>query len=455
MDEPTNRQQQPRAGIDPSRSDPALPVARKRRWGRLIVWLLILLLVVGLAVRLLHKPAAQHGTGGGGRHHHGGTAMGDNGPQPVAVATARTGDMPVILTELGTVTSLANITVQSQISGYLLKVLFTEGQEVKKGDLLAQVDPRLYQATLTQYEGNLVRDQALLKQALADNARYTLLLSQHSIAAQTAQNQQYVVGQYQGAVKTDEGEIASAKQNLAYCDIVSPIDGRVGLRQVDQGNYITSNETNGLVVVTQLKPISVIFALPEAQIADVVAQMRDGKSLVVDAYDRTNTVKLSAGTVLTLDNTIDTSTGTVRVRATFPNEDEALFPNQFVNARLHLETLHNVVLVPNAALQTGPDGSFVYVVQPDHTVKTVPVKTGTVGGADVVIENGLKAGDVVVTDGTDRLKAGAKVTIPAETPAAATKGATPGAGHRHHRQGGNQSGDQGSDQGGHPGGGNG
>ena len=362
--------------------------------------------------------------------------MGDGGPQPVAVASARTGDMPVVLTELGTVTSLANITVQSQISGYLLKVLFTEGQEVRKGDLLAQVDPRLYQATLTQYEGNLVRDQALLKQALADNARYTLLLGQHSIAAQTAQNQQYVVGQYQGAVKTDEGEIASAKQNLAYCNIISPIDGRVGLRQVDQGNYITSGETNGLVVVTQLKPISVIFALPEAQIADVVAQMRDGKSLVVDAYDRTNTVKLSTGTVLTLDNTIDTSTGTVRVRATFPNVDEQLFPNQFVNARLNLQTLHDVVLVPNASLQTGPDGTFVYVVQPDHTVKTVPVKTGTVGGADVVIESGLKAGDVVVTDGTDRLKSGSKVMIPAETPAPAGNDAAPGAVQHHRRQGG-------------------
>lgn len=403
--------------------DPVRP-RRRRIW---IVWLIVLLLVALVAFALLHKrqPAA---TGAhGGRHRA--SAAGESGPQPVSVTKARTGDMPVVLTELGTVTSLANITVQSQISGYLLQVNFTEGQEVHNGDQLALVDPRLYEATLTQDEGNLIRDQALLKQALADNARYLLLLSQHSIAAQTAQNQQYVVGQYQGAVRTDEGQIASAKQNIAYCHILSPIDGVVGLRQVDQGNYISSALTNGLVVVTQIRPISVIFSLPETNIEDVQTQLKAGQTLSVDAYDRTNSVKLASGMLLTLDNTIDTSTGTVRVRASFPNDDGKLFPNQFVNARLNLKVLHDAVLVPNAAIQTGPQGNFVYVVQPDDTVQVAQVKTGTAGTADVVVTSGLKAGDTVVIDGTDRLKAGAKITIPAEQkPGAAGDGK-----HRRHK----------------------
>ena len=429
MDEPINlppaadRRRDAASLPTASPGDPVRP-RRRRIW---IVWLIVLLLVALVAFALLHKrqPAA---TGAhGGRHRA--AASGDSGPQPVSVAKARTGDMPVVLTELGTVTSLANITVQSQISGYLLQVNFTEGQEVHKGDQLALVDPRLYEATLTQDEGNLIRDQALLKQALADNARYLLLLSQHSIAAQTAQNQQYVVGQYQGAVRTDEGQIASAKQNIAYCHILSPIDGVVGLRQVDQGNYISSALTNGLVVVTQIRPISVIFSLPETDIGDVQTQLKAGQTLSVDAYDRTNSAKLASGTLLTLDNTIDTSTGTVRVRATFPNDDGKLFPNQFVNARLNLKVLHDAVLVPNAAIQTGPQGNFVYVVQPDDTVQIAQVKTGTAGTADVVVTSGLKAGDTVVIDGTDRLKAGAKITIPAEQkPGAAGDGK-----HRRHK----------------------
>ncbi len=439
MDEPTNLppggDRQPGTAAprpDTTRYAAAPPRRRSRRW---IVWLILALLAALLAYALLHRqqPAA---TGQGGRHHAAGGpgggpggAGGDSGPQPVSVTKARTGDMPVVLTELGTVTSLANITVQSQISGYLLQVNFTEGQEVHKGDQLALVDPRLYEATLIQDEGNLIRDQALLKQAMADNARYLLLLSQHSIAAQTAQNQQYVVGQYQGTVRTDEGQIASAKQNIAYCHILSPIDGVVGLRQVDQGNYITSSLTNGLVVVTQIRPISVLFSLPETNIEDVQEQMKAGQTLSVDAYDRTDSTKLASGTLLTLDNTIDTSTGTVRVRASFPNDDGKLFPNQFVNARLNLKVLHGVVLVPNAAIQTGPQGPFVYVVQPDNTVQVSQVKTGTAGATDVVVTSGLKAGDTVVIDGTDRLKAGSKITIPAEQ-----KPGAAGAAHQHHHR---------------------
>ncbi|WP_419730106.1 MdtA/MuxA family multidrug efflux RND transporter periplasmic adaptor subunit [Lichenicola sp.] len=415
---------------------PALPPAtpggapprRRRRW---LPWLILLLVIAVIAAALLrpvHKPAPT----GGHRHGGGGAAAGGAAAaQPVSVAKAVAGDMPVVLTQLGTVTSLATITVQSQISGYLLEVNFKEGQEVHKGDQLALVDPRLYLATLTQYEGALVRDTALLKQSQADYARYQLLLRQKSIASQTAENQIFVVEQYQGDVRTDEGQIASAKQNIAYCHILSPIDGRVGLRQVDAGNYITSGEANGLVVVTEIHPISVIFSIPEDDIPDVAAAMRAGQALSVDAYDRTNTIKLASGTVETIDNTIDATTGTVRLRATFANADESLFPNQFVNARLLLKVLHNAVLVPNSAIQTGPQGNFVYLVKPDDTVEVRQVKTGTADTSNVVVTSGLAAGETVVTDGTDKLKTGSKITVPGTTPAAAPTATDKPHHHRH------------------------
>ena len=417
------------APLPPPGAPVGTPQKRRRRW---LPWLILLIVIAVIAAALLRpatKPAAT------GSHRHGaGAANGAPGAaQPVSVAKAATGDMPVVLTQLGTVTSLATITVQSQISGYLLEVNFKEGQEVHKGDQLALVDPRLYLATLTQYEGALVRDTALLKQAQADYARYQLLLRQKSIASQTAENQIFVVQQYQGDVRTDEGQIASAKQNIAYCHILSPIDGRVGLRQVDAGNYITSAATNGLVVVTEIHPISVIFSIPEDDIPDVSAAMRAGQALTVDAYDRTNTVKLASGTVETIDNTIDATTGTVRLRSTFANADESLFPNQFVNARLLLKVLHNAVLVPNSAIQTGPQGNFVYAVKPDNTVEVRQVKTGTADTANVVVTNGLAAGETVVTDGTDKLKTGSKITVPANNPPAAAPDAAAKPHHRHQK----------------------
>ena len=399
---------------------------RKRRsW---LPWLILLLLVGAVAYALL-RPRAQVAGGG---HHSGAAAGSEAAPQPVSVAVAHAGDMPVVLTQLGTVTSLATITVQSQISGYLLEVNFKEGQEVHKGDQLALVDPRLYEATLTQYEGALIRDTALLKQSQADYARYQTLLRQKSIAAQTAENQIFVVGQYQGDVRTDQGQIASAKQNIAYCRITSPIDGRVGLRQVDAGNYITSSATNGLVVVTQIHPISVIFTIPEDDIPELTSQLKAGTSLSVDAYDRTNSTKLASGRVETIDNTIDASTGTVRLRSIFQNDDDSLFPNQFVNARLLLKTLHNAVLVPNGAIQTGPQGNFVYVVKPDSTVEVRQVKTSTASGTEIVISFGLAVGDKVVTDGTDKLKSGSKITIPGPAPAVDPNAPAPTQHHRHH-----------------------
>ncbi|MGI4746684.1 MAG: MdtA/MuxA family multidrug efflux RND transporter periplasmic adaptor subunit [Janthinobacterium lividum] len=439
MDEPTRIRDRDNRVPDASTAASPPPISpgifrRRRRW---LPWLIILLVVGVIAYALLRPQTKPAATGG---RHHGGTAGkaadGTAEAQPVSEAVARTGDMPVVLTQLGTVTSLATITVQSQISGYLLEVNFTEGQEVHKGDQLALVDPRLYIATLTQYEGNLIRDTALLKQAQADYARYQLLLRQKSIASQVAENQIFVVGQYQGAIRTDEGQIASAKQNIAYCHILSPIDGRVGLRQVDAGNYITSSATNGLVVVTQVHPISVIFTIPEDNIPALQAQMKAGTRLEVDAYDRTNTLKLASGTVQTIDNTIDTSTGTVRIRSIFTNTDDALFPNQFVNARLLLQTLHNAVLIPSGAIQTGPQGNFVYLVQADSTVAVRPIKTSTANATDTVITDGLVVGDKVVTDGTDKLRTGSKVMVPSAAPAAVP--AAPDKAAHHHRHGGDQ-----------------
>ena len=414
---PTRQPRQPPVPHAPRPGDSLPPPrGRRRRW---LPWL-ILLIAAGVIAFALLRPRPHAVPAGGHRHSRaGGLAA---AAQPVTEAVARSGDMPVVLTELGTVTSLATITVQSQIAGYLLEVNFHEGQEVRKGDQLALVDPRLYIATLTQYEGDLKRDTATLKEAQIDLARYQLLQRQRSIASQTAEDQVYVVGQDEGAVLLDQGQIASAKQNIAYCHILSPIDGRVGLRQIDAGNYITSAETNGLVVVTQIHPISVIFSIPEDDIPALQAQMKAGAPLAVDAYDRANTIKLASGSVETIDNTIDTSTGTVRIRANFQNADGTLFPNQFVNARLLLQTLHDAVLIPNGAIQTGPQGNFVYLVQPDSTVAVRPIKTGTASTTDTVVSSGLAAGDTVVTDGTDKLKTGSRVMVPGAPPPAIAPG---------------------------------
>ena len=406
--------------------EPARPRGRRRRWWP---WLILVLAVGAIGYALL-RPRVQHAPTG--RHRRDASAGQAAAAQPVTEAVAHIGDMPVVLTQLGTVTSLATITVQSQITGYLLEVNFHEGQEVHRGEQLALVDPRLYIAQLTQDEGNLKRDTATLHEAQTDLARYQLLQRQKSIAAQTAEDQVYVVGQAEGAVLLDQGQIASAKQNIAYCHILSPIDGRVGLRQVDAGNYITSSATNGLVVVTQIHPISVIFTIPEDDIPAMQAQLLAGATLQVDAYDRTNTMKLASGSVETIDNTIDTSTGTVRIRANFPNADGTLFPNQFVNAQLLLQTLHGVVLIPNGAIQTGPQGNFVYLVQPDSTVAVRPIRTGTASATETVILSGLAANDKVVTDGTDKLKTGSKVMVPNAPPSAGAPGGSPHA-HRHPR----------------------
>ncbi|WP_455774331.1 MdtA/MuxA family multidrug efflux RND transporter periplasmic adaptor subunit, partial [Burkholderia stabilis] len=360
-----------------------------------------------------------------------------NVPQPVQVATATQGEMPIVLSALGTVTPLANVTVKTQLSGYLQSVAFQEGQIVKKGDVLAQIDPRPYQVSLENAEGTHARDSALLATARLDLKRYQTLLSQDSIASQTVDTQASLVKQYEGAVKTDQAAIDSAKLNLTYARITAPVSGRVGLRQVDPGNYVTPGDSNGIVVITQLQPMSVIFTTSEDNLPQIVKQVNAGQKLSVTAYNRNNTVPLETGSLATLDNQIDTSTGTVKLRANFDNKEGMLFPNQFVNTRLLVDVMRNATIVPTSAVLTGSIGQFVYVVKPDNTVTVRKVTIGPVDGERTSIVSGVALGERVVTDGSDRLREGSKISIPADKPkgasgargAGAASGASDTAGH--------------------------
>ncbi|HEX6842029.1 MAG TPA: MdtA/MuxA family multidrug efflux RND transporter periplasmic adaptor subunit, partial [Stellaceae bacterium] len=335
-----------------------------------------------------------------------------NMPMPVVTAAVQQGDMPVRLNALGTVAPLAMVTVRTQINGQLTQIGFKEGQEVSKGDFLAEIDPRPYQAALDQVQGQLLRDQAQLANARRDLARYTKLLAENSIAQQQRDTQEALVHQLEGTVATDQGLLDNAKLNLAYCHIVAPVSGRVGLRQVDPGNYVQVSDANGIVVITQMKPISAIFTLPEDNLPAIVKRLNAGATLPVDAFDRSGATKLASGTLMTIDNQIDPSTGTVKLRAQFDNNDEVLFPNQFVNIQLLVDTLQGATLAPTAAIQRGAPGTFVYVVKPDETVAVQPVKLGPGDAQNVAVLTGLAAGDKVVVDGTDRLRDGAQVTLP-------------------------------------------
>ena len=366
--------------------------------------LLILLIVLFVLIRHGTQTATAPAGGGAGA--------------PMAVNTAKVekGDMQVILNALGTVTPLATVTVRTQINGQLQQIAFTEGQMVKKGDFLAEVDPRPYQAALEQAQGTLIRDQALLKNAQLDAERYVKLVQQDSIASQTRDTQLALVRQDQGIVATDQAAVDTAKLNLDYCHIVSPVTGRVGLRQVDQGNYVTPGDTNGIVVVTELQPISVLFTLPEDNVLQVTKPFHAGQKLAATAMDKGNTVKLADGTLSNIDNQIDTTTGQFKLRAQFDNGDESLFPNQFVNIQLLIDTLRDQMVVPTAAIQRGAPGTFVYTVNPDSTVSVKPVKLGVAQGERQAVVSGLNVGDQVVTDGVDRLRDGAKVVLPGAAP---------------------------------------
>jgi|HubBroStandDraft_1064217.scaffolds.fasta_scaffold64229_2 multidrug efflux system membrane fusion protein len=333
------------------------------------------------------------------------------GPMPVLSAQARAGDMPISLIGLGTVTPLATVTVQSQISGQIMKISFKEGQTVKANDALMLIDPRPYDVALEQAEGALARDKALLANARVDLDRYQTLFSQDSIAEQQLATQKALVAQDEGNVKTDQGQIDAAKLNLTYCHIVSPISGRVGLQQVTLGNYVTPAEPNGLVVVTQLQPITVVFTLPEDDIPPLLKRLQSGATLPVTAYDRTNTQVLATGTLQSIDSQIDNTTGTLKLKAIFPNTDQSLFPQQFVNVVLLLDTLHGATLIPQAGVQRGAPGTYVYVINADQSVSVRKVTLGPGDPTNITVTQGLTPGESVVVDGADKLKDGAKVLL--------------------------------------------
>lgn len=363
-------------------------------------------------------PGAQQA---GGKAGAGRAAGGRRGApmSPVQAATATQQTVPRYLSGLGTAIAANTVTVTSRVDGQLMAIHFTEGQQVKAGDLLAEIDPRPFQVQLTQAQGQLAKDQATLANARRDLARYQQLVKTNLVSHQELDTQASLVQQTEGAIKADQGAVDSAKLQITYSRITAPIDGRVGLKLVDVGNYVTSGSTTGLVVITQTHPIDVVFTLPEGNIADLLKAQKAGP-VSVEAWDRTNQNKLTTGSLLSLDNQIDTATGTIKLKARFANEDDALFPNQFVNARLQVDTLHDAVVIPTAALQMGNEGNFVWTLSEDNKVSKHRVTAGVQDSRQVVISAGLNAGDRVVTDGIDRLTEGMQVEVlaPNDAPAA-------------------------------------
>ena len=385
---------------------PALtrPVARTRRWR----WIAVVVLLIAAAV-------AAWLWFGGGTADPAKAARGKGDPNarsvPVVAAPVRKGTIAVYIDALGTVTPRSTVVVRTRVDGQLVSVAFREGQDVKAGDLLAQIDPRPFEVMLTQANGQMARDQAQLKNAQLDLERYRTLLTQDSISKQQVDTQEALVRQFQGTVATDQGAIDNARLQLTYARITAPISGRVGLRQVDPGNMVHASDSNGLVTIAQIKPMTVIYPVPEDNVPRIIKRTQGGEEVAVDAYDRAGKNKLATGRLLTFDNQIDTTTGTVKLRAEFPNQDGVLFPNQFVNVRMAVETRADATLVPTAAIQRGAPGTFVFLVRQDQTVSVTPVKAGAVEGETTEILSGVEPGNLVVVDGADKLREGSKIEM--------------------------------------------
>jgi multidrug efflux system membrane fusion protein len=393
-DESFNQKHADVPGHPPSDSPPS---GNSRKW----IWILVILiiLVAGFYYVRQSKQRASN-------------SQADPAPRavPVSTAAARQGDIGVYINALGTVTPVYTDTITSRVQGEIVNVFYKEGQLVHKGDPLLDIDTRPYQAQLNEIEGQLAHDQALLNEAKIDLGRYQSAFAQNAIAKQQVDDQEQTVFQYEGTVKNDQGQVENAKLNLVYCHITSPIEGRVGLRLVDPGNMVQANSTTALVVVTQLQPITVIFSVAEDYLPQIQAQLRKGNRMSVDAFDRDQQKKLASGYLLTLDNQIDPTTGTLKLKAIFQNEDGSLFANQFVNARLLVDTLHNAILIPTPAIQRNAQGAFVYIIKPDQTATIGNITVGTTDG-DTAAVQGLEPGEVVTVKGFEKLQDGVKVAV--------------------------------------------
>jgi multidrug efflux system membrane fusion protein len=387
---------------------PLLPFTSRRRFYVLLLLLLVLVIVVA-GFYFQQSSTLPDGKSVPGKGMHGFEEA--DAASAVSIETVTQADFPVYLKGLGTVTALRTVIVKPRVDGELVRIAFTEGQMVKQGDLLAEIDPRPFQIQLQQVEGQMLRDEALLKNAQIDHARYLTLLEQDSIAAQQTVTQEAQVKQYQGLVTMDKAQVDNAKLQLSYTRLTSPIPGRVGLRQIDQGNIVHANDANGLVVITQLQPISVVFTLPEDQVQLVTRRWRSNEPVIVEVYDRAGKTQLAVGKLLAIDNQIDPTTGTLKLKGQFDNNEGTLFVNQFVNVKMNLETLHDAVLVSSAAIQHDTQGAFIYVVKPDKTIQIRRVTLGATEAEKVVVLSNLSANEKVVIEGTDRLHEGSRVDI--------------------------------------------